>query len=193
MRRVALLLPLALALAPLLLASCAARQDGLKPRIVITEPSGGGAATSRRFTVRGYVLDETGVLSLSVQGTAVKLAGATKIEPFAFQTLVTGNSADYTLRAADTSGNVTTLTLPVRVDSVKPTLAVTSFVREGKRVRVSGRAADNIQVAQVLVDGTRLNITPGRSVEFYAETTGVWADIEVRDSAGNVVTRRVQN
>jgi hypothetical protein len=186
MRRAAFLLPLALT-------SCAVRHDGLKPRIVITEPSGGGAATSSRFTVRGYVLDETGVRSLSVQGTAVRLAGATKIEPFAFQTLVTGSSADYTLRATDTSGNVTTLTLPVRVDTAKPTLTITSFVREGKRIRISGRAADNIQVAQVLVDGTRLNITPGRSVDFYAETSGVWADVEVRDSAGNVVTRRAQN
>ncbi|MFC4453308.1 hypothetical protein [Deinococcus sonorensis] len=186
MRRVPLLL------LPALLAACAPRQDTFKPRIVITVPDGGGATSQTSFVVKGYVLDDKGVRSLKVQGVQVRLAGSEKIEPFSFKTLVSGTSADYRIEATDLSGNVTSLTLPVRVDRVAPAVTVTQLERDGKVIRVSGVAADNLRVAQVSVDGTRLNITPGARVEFYAETTGQFADIEVRDSAGNTVKRRAQ-
>ena len=182
-----------LAAPPLLLASCAARADTFKPRIVVTNPDGGGASTTRSFVVSGYVLDDQGVKSLQVQGVDVPLeAAGEKIQPFSFRTLIQGASASYSIRATDLSGNVSTLAFPVKVDTVKPTVRVTRVERDGQTLRVSGVATDDQRVAQVIVDGSRLNITPGARVEFYAETSGQYADILVRDAAGNAVRLRAQ-
>ncbi|WP_407539110.1 hypothetical protein Q0M94_13155 [Deinococcus radiomollis] len=176
-----------------LLASCAPRSDTFKPRIVVTAPDGGGASTTRSFVVSGYVLDDQGVKSLAVQGVNVPLeAAGEKIQPFSFRTLIQGASASYRIQATDTSGNVSTLELPVRVDTVKPSVKVTRVERDGQSIRVSGVATDDQRVAQVIVDGNRLNITPGTRVEFFAETSGQYADIQVRDAAGNSVKLRAQ-
>ncbi|WP_229775871.1 hypothetical protein [Deinococcus ruber] len=169
-----------------LLAGCSPRQDTFKPLIVITSPDGGSASAARSFLVKGYVVDDQGVRSLEVQKVAVKLdTPGEKIQPFSFRTLIQGQKADYVIKATDTSGNVAVLTLPVRVDTVKPSVKVTKLERDGQTLRVTGVATDDQKVAQVIVDGSRLNITPGTRVEFYAETTGQFAEIEVRDAAGN--------
>ncbi|WP_425148137.1 hypothetical protein [Deinococcus sp.] len=169
-----------------LLAACSPRQDTFKPLIVITSPDGGSASPTRSFLVKGYVLDDQGVRSLSVQDVAVRLdAPGEKIQPFSFRTLIQGQSGTYVIKASDTSGNLSTLTLPVRVDTVAPKAVVTRLERDGQNLRVTGVATDDQKVAQVIVDGNRLNIAPGTRVEFYAETTGSRADIEVRDAAGN--------
>ena len=160
---------------------------------MVTNPDGGGASTTRSFVVSGYVLDDTGVKSVEVQGVNVPLqAPGEKIQPFSFRTLIQGEKATYSIRATDTSGNVSTLNLPVRVDAVRPSVKVTRLEREGKTIRVSGVATDDQKVAQVSVDGSRLNITPGTRVEFYAETNGLYADIVVRDAAGNTAKLRAQ-
>ena len=186
-------LPLAALTTCVLLASCAARNDTFKPRIVVTNPDGGGASTTRSFVVSGYVLDDAGVKSVEVQGVNVPLqAPGEKIQPFSFRTLIQGEKATYSIRATDTSGNVSILNLPVRVDAVRPSVKVTRLEREGRTIRVSGVATDDQKVAQVSVDGSRLNITPGTSVEFYAETNGLYADIVVRDAAGNTAKLRAQ-
>lgn len=185
--------PLAALGACVLLASCAGRSDTFKPRIVVTNPDGGGASTTRSFVVSGYVFDDQGVRSVEVQGVNVPLqAVGEKIQPFSFRTLIQGDRAEYSIRASDTSGNVSVLNLPVRVDTVKPSVRVTRLEREGKTIRISGVATDDQKVAQVSVDGTRLNITPGTRVEFYAETSGAYAEIQVRDAAGNTVKLRAQ-
>ena len=80
----------------------------------------------------------------------------------------------------------------VNVDGAGPIISVSRFERERNIVRVTGVATDDNRVAQILVDGNRLNITPGRRVDFYAETTGIYADLEVRDAAGNVTKLRAQ-
>lgn len=190
MRRAALL-PLLLA-APAL-GACDRSADTFQPRIVITSPDGGGVSQSRNFVVKGYVIDDQGVSELTVSGRALPLtAGSRKIAYFQFQTQVTGNRGEYTLRARDAAGNESTLRLPVSVDGTNPVLKVTRFERERNVVRVTGVATDENRVAQVIVDGNRLNVTPGRRVDFYAETTGVYADIEVRDAAGNVTKLRAR-
>lgn len=190
MRRAAL--PLAL-LAALPLGACNRTADTFKPRIVITSPDGGGVSRASNFVVRGYALDDQGVTGLTVDGKPVSLqAGGLKIANFEFRSLVQGNRGEYTIRARDAAGNESTLRLPVSVDGTDPALSVTRFERERNVIRVAGVATDNNRVAQVLVDGNRLNIIPGARVEFYAETTGIYADVEVRDAAGNVTTRRVQ-
>ena len=62
---------------------------------------------------------------------------------------------------------------------VDDALAIALAVRAGANLvgvsTVAGNvpidfATDNTRVAQILIDGNRLNITPGQKVEFYAET-----------------------
>lgn len=189
MRRAALALVL---LAPLL-GGCARTADTFKPRIVVTSPDGGGAGQARGFMVKGYVLDDQGVTRVTVNGEAIPVqAGSRKIAYFEFRTQIEGARGQYTIGALDAAGNKSLLVLPVAVDAAPPTVNITRFERVGNLVRVTGVAADNSRVAQILVDGNRLNITPGSRVDFYAETTGIYADLQVIDGAGNVTKLRAQ-
>lgn len=189
MRRAApLLFPLAV-----LLGACNRTLDTFQPRIVITSPDGGGVSRAQDFVVKGYVLDDQGVKKLTVEGRPIPLQGGTaKLANFVFKTQIQGSRGEYTIRARDAAGNESVLRLPVSVDGTNPVIKVTRFERERNVIRVTGVATDDNRVAQVVVDGNRLNITPGPRVDFYAETTGVYADIEVRDAVGNVTKLRAR-
>lgn len=184
--------PALLLLVPLL-GGCARTVDTFKPRIVVTSPDGGGVSRARSFTVQGYVLDDQGVKQITVNGESVPIKpGSRKIANFAYQTQLGQARSEYTIEARDRAGNESRLVLPVAVDGTPPTVKVTRFERERNVIRVTGVATDNNRVTQVIVDGNRLNITPGTRVDFYAETTGVYADIQVIDGAGNVTKARAQ-
>ena len=185
--------PCALLLAAVL-SGCTRTTDNFAPRIFITSPASGGVSQIKNPMVKGYVLDDTGVTKITVNGKSIPIkAGTTKIANFEFQAQVQGAKADYALAAYDAAGHETKQALPISVDNVKPTLSVKSFTRFGRNgIRVTAVATDNIQVAQVTVDGNRLNITPGKRGEIYAETTGIYADIEVLDQAGNKTFVRAQ-
>lgn len=182
----------ALLLAPgLLLSGCARTTDTFKPRISIS--SAVGVSREKSVLVDGYALDDTGVTQITVDGKPIPiLPGSRKLARFQFKTLIEGTQGKYTIAARDAAGNESTLVLPISVDTVKPTIQVTRFEKSGNTIRVSGVAGDEGGVAQVLVDGNRLNITPGPRVEFFAETTGIWADIVVVDTAGNQATLRAR-
>ncbi|RJF73099.1 MULTISPECIES: hypothetical protein [Deinococcus] len=186
-------LPCALVLASVL-SGCARTADNFAPRIFVTSPASGGVSQIRNPMVKGYVLDDTGVTRITVNGKSIPLSSGTKkIANFQFQAQVPGAKADYALAASDAAGHETKVNLPISVDATKPTLSVKSFTRFGRNgIRVTAVATDNIQVAQVTVDGNRLNITPGKRVDIYAETTGIYADIEVLDQAGNKTFVRAQ-
>ncbi|CAM3375173.1 DUF5666 domain-containing protein [Deinococcus saxicola] len=177
----------------LLLSGCARTTDTFKPRISISSTTGSGISREKSILVDGYALDDTGVTQITVDGKAIPiLPGSRKLARFQFKTLIEGTQGRYTIKARDAAGNEATLVLPVSVDTVKPTIQVTRFEKSGNAIRVSGVAGDNSGVAQVLMDGNRLNITPGPRVEFFAETTGIWADITVIDTAGNQATLRAR-
>ena len=176
---------LALLLFPAL-GSCARTADTFKPRIVVTSPDGGGVTRARNITVKGYVLDDQGVAALTVDGKPLPLqAGSRKIAYFSFQTELSGSRRELKFSARDQAGNDAELALPIAVDNVPPAIKVTRFERERNVIRVTGVATDNTRVAEITVDGKRLNITPGRRADFYAETTGLYAEVQVRDGAGN--------
>lgn len=189
--------PLALLLlAPLLgalLGSCARKVDSFKPRIVVTSPDGGGVGRARALTIRGYALDDQGIERITVDGKAIPIQpGSRKIANFAFQTQVQGNKATYLIGALDAAGNKSVLEVPITVDGKAPALRATRVERSGNLIRVTGVATDDNGVTEVLVDGKRLNITSGTRVDFYAETTGVYADLEAVDGAGNRTRLRAQ-
>ncbi|MDV6373956.1 hypothetical protein [Deinococcus arenicola] len=187
----ALLPTLGLTVGLLLLNGCARTTDTFKPRISIT--STGGVSKDNSVLVDGYALDDTGVTQITVDGKAIPiLPGSRKLAHFQFNAKIQGTQGKSTVAARDAAGNESTLAVPITVDAVKPTIQVTQFEKSGTAIRVSGVAGDNTGVAQVLVDGNRLNITPGPRVEFFAETTGIWADITVIDVAGNQTTQRAR-
>ncbi|AWN23955.1 hypothetical protein DKM44_12550 [Deinococcus irradiatisoli] len=182
----------ALLILPALLCGCSREYDQFKPHIIITSPEGGAVSANKSFTLKGYVLDDRSVALLRVQGEKVPIKAGSKIAPFTYQTSVKGNATTYSLVALDSAGNKTTLNLPLTVDTTPPTIRVTKFERDGNTIRVSGVVTDNTSVAQVSVDGSTLNIIPGLSSEFYAETSGVYADIQAKDGAGNVAKVRAR-
>lgn len=195
MRRMSRLPALAVTLPALvLLGSCNRTADTFKPRLTISSDTGGsGVSREKTLTVDGYALDDTGVVAITVDGKAVPMQpGSRKLARFRFTADLHGGKRQYTVVARDAAGNADTLVLPITVDSAPPSVTMGRFERSGNTVRVSGVAADNNEVREVTVDGNRLNITPGRRVEFYAETTGIYADIQVTDAAGNVTSKRAQ-
>ncbi|MDB5044324.1 MAG: hypothetical protein JWQ08_374 [Deinococcus sp.] len=180
---IAAALPVALGMS---LGSCARTVDTFKPRIVISSPDGGGVSRERSFTVQGYALDDVGVTRLTVDGQAIPIpVGSRKIANFQFKTLVQGSKGKYTIKATDAAGNESTLVLPISVDAVNPVIKVTQVEKAGNVVRVSGVATDNTRVVQVIDVGNRLKIKPGTSVQFNAEPTGIYADVQAIDAAGN--------
>lgn len=182
----ALLLTLAAALS-----GCSRTTDTFTPHISVT--SDGSASREQSFLIQGYVLDDVGVTQIAVDGKPIPIQpGSDKLARFQFRTMLSTPTGRYTITARDAAGNEGKLVLPVSVDPVRPVIRITRFERSGNIVRVAGTATDNNRVAQILVDGNRLNITPGNSVDFYAETTGIWADIAVTDAAGNTVTLRAR-
>lgn len=185
--------PLPLCFALLLISGCARNNDTFAPRIVMSGAEGGVVSQPAQAQVRGYVLDDVGVSRVSVDGKPVEIKpGASKIANFSFQPQGQAAKKEYLVEAADAAGHVTKLSVTVVVDAAPPTLRVLTYARSGNRIRVSGVATDNARVAQILIDGNRLNISPGPRVEFYAETTGIYADLEAIDAAGNRVKLRAQ-
>lgn len=175
-----------------LLSGCARTSYNFTPRIVVSGSDGGTVAQSAQAAVRGYVVDDVGVVQITVDGKPVPIEGSNKIANFKFQPAAKSGKAQYTVAARDAAGHVSKQTVTVLVDATAPQIQIGSYSRVGNLIRVSGIASDNNRVSQILIDGNRLNISPGQKVEFYAETTGVYADLTVIDVAGNKVTKRAQ-
>lgn len=178
-----------------LLSACFRNEDRFTPRIIITNSASGGVTATRTFVVKGYALDDQAVTGLSADGQALPVGdGTRKIVNFEFTTKLdeNKNTGSYTVRASDAAGHVGVLDMPVVLDTKKPTIKIKQFKKLGKFIRLSGIATDNHSVAQIFIDGNRINISPDESVEFYAETTGVYADLTVLDSVGNKATMRLR-
>lgn len=175
------------------LVSCSRTVDNFAPRISITSPEG-GASKTKVAVIAGYAMDDTGITKLTLNDKPLQRTGGTdKIAYFKINTDLTAGKGQYIIKAYDREGHVGTSTLNLKVDSQKPTLSIKSFERgRGGVLRVTGVATDNVQVAAVLIDGKPATISPQKRVNFQGQTTGLYADIEVRDSAGNKATLRLQ-
>ncbi|WP_288431989.1 hypothetical protein [uncultured Deinococcus sp.] len=185
-------LPL-LTLLSLGLGGCSRPTDTFTPRVVIGGPAGGAVSQDRTPTVRGYAMDDVGVTKITVDGKAIPIqAGSRKIAAFSFQPALQGNRAQYTVRAYDAAGHVGELSGSVRVDVQRPQIQVTGLERSGRQIRVSGVASDDGGVTAISVDGQSLGIQPGTRVAFSGQTSGLYADITVRDAAGNTATLRTR-
>lgn len=191
MRRLALLSAL---LAPLLLSGCLSRGDAIAPIVTVTDPPSGAVRSVVNSTVRGYAMDDEGIVSLRV-GNAELLSDpgyrgerGKKLIEFGFRINPTSSGAfRSTIVAEDASGRSTVVNYELQIDTTPPTLELREVARlDGGRVRVSGTARDNDQVKAITVAGQAVPFVPAPEKEFSLEVTpGENPVILVEDRAGN--------
>ena len=176
------------------LAACARDTDSFSPQIVITSPTSGAVTPSANLEVKGYVIDDTGVRKLVLNGSQ-DLMAKPPLNAFVGRKLIKfsiplrdieAGSNIFELRALDMNGREGKRELELRVDTQKPKVEIDSLSGQESTVTVSGRAFDNIKVLRVSVNGAPLNVSPSSSVTFYASVPRTrYVRIVVEDSVGN--------
>jgi hypothetical protein len=176
------------------LASCARDTDSFSPQIVITSPSSGAVTPSPNLEIKGYVIDDSGVQKLVLNG-AQDLMAKPPLNAFVGRKMVKfsiplrdidAGSSTFELRALDINGREGKRELELRVDNQKPKVEIDTLSGQENTVTISGRATDNIKVLRVSVNGAALNVSPASSVTFYASVPRTrYVKILVEDSVGN--------
>ena len=178
----------------LILAACARDTDSFSPQIVITSPSSGAVTPSPNLEVKGYVIDDSGVQKLVLNGSQ-DLMAKPPLNAFVGRKMVKfsiplrdieAGSNTFELRALDVNGREGKRELELRVDTQKPKVEIDTLSGQEGTVTISGRAFDNIKVLRVSVNGAPLNVSPSSSVTFYASVPRTrYVRIVVEDSVGN--------
>ena len=113
----------------LLLGGCLSRSDSLAPIVSISEPRNGAVQSAENLRVRGYAMDDEGVVAIRVNGSdlldSAFLAGerGKQLIPFefTFQNLREGESTSV-IEVVDSSGRTSVLTFTLQIDVTPPTL-----------------------------------------------------------------------
>lgn len=186
----------------LLLTGCFARQDALEPIITIYSPPNGAVqAGGEGLQVLGYVMDDEGVASVTVNGSEMLREGAfgadkdKKLVEFGFTpTQPTEGAFAATILARDVSGREKRLNYELLIDRTPPSVEVTGASGiGGGRIRVTGVARDNHAVGTITIGGEAVQFIPSPEQEFSVDiAASEGLAIEVRDQAGNTVTQAVQ-
>jgi hypothetical protein len=176
------------------LAACARDTDSFSPQIVITSPASGAVTPSPNLEVKGYVIDDTGVRKLVLNGSQ-DLMAKPPLNAFVGRKLIKfsiplrdieAGSSIFELRALDMNGREGKRELELRVDTQKPKVEIDTLSGQESTVTISGRATDNIKVLRVSVNGAALNVSPSSSVTFYASVPRTrYVRVMVEDSVGN--------
>lgn len=137
--------------------------DTVPPEIAITSPTAGQMVSNAAFTVTGTVSDNrSGVSGVTVNGEAATVSGGTWSMAL---TLAEGVNA-ITAIGADAAGNTATATGSVLLDTMPPTLTVTSpagdLITNKPALTVSGTASDSGSgLASVAVNGVEAPVNGG--------------------------------
>ncbi len=187
-------LVLLLSLASLLLGGCLSRGDSVAPIITIYDPPSGAVRSVVNSTVRGYALDDQGIVSLRV-GNAELLADpgyqgerGKKLIEFGFRINPQASGAfSSILVAEDAGGRSTVVNYQLQIDTTPPTLELREVVSlPDGRLRVAGVARDNDQVRSITVAGQSVPFVASSEKEFSLDVTpGEAPIIVVEDRAGN--------
>jgi hypothetical protein len=177
-----------------LLAACARDTDSFSPQIVITSPSSGAVTPSPNLEVKGYVIDDTGVQKLVLNGSQ-DLMAKPPLNAFVGRKLIKfsiplrdieAGSNTFELRALDVNGREGKRELELRVDTQKPKVEIDTLSGQESTVTISGRATDNIKVSRITVNGIVLNYPPASSLPFYTTVARTrYVRVVVEDSVGN--------
>ena len=127
--------------------------DTANPTLSITSPADGSNLVSPSVTVFGTASDDIGVAKVELSMDAANWVLATGTTSWSGTvTLVEGPNTIYA-RATDTSGNTATASIAVTVDTVSPTISITSpadgSAFASPSVTVSGTSSDDVGVAKV--------------------------------------------
>ena len=188
------------------LAGCLTRGDSLAPIITITNPTSGAVRTAENLTVTGYVLDDDGVAAIRVRvpggGEQDLLADPVyasergkRLVQFQFRLggAITDGRWQAHITAEDVSGRLSTLDYELEIDTTPPTLELNELeALPGNRLRVSGVARDNLQLASVTINDISLPV--GQVSERYFTLDVPEADtvtVVARDEAGNTTRRQL--
>jgi hypothetical protein len=176
------------------LASCARDTDSFSPQIVITSPSSGAITPKPNLEIKGYVIDDSGVQKLVLNGQQ-DLMTKPPLNAFVGRKMVKFSiplrdievgSNTFELRALDINGREGKRELELRVDTKKPTVEIDTLTGQENTVTIAGRASDNIKVLKVTVNGVELNVSPAPSTPFYGVLPRTrYVRLVVEDSVGN--------
>jgi hypothetical protein len=176
------------------LAACARDTDSFSPQIVITSPSSGAVTPSANLEIKGYVVDDSGVQKLVLNG-AQDLMTKPPLNAYVGRKMIRfsiplrdidAGSSTFELRALDINGREGKRELELRVDTQKPTLIIDALSGQENTVTIAGRASDNIKVLRVSVNNSELNISPASSVPIYASVPRTrFVRIVIEDGVGN--------
>jgi hypothetical protein len=185
----------------LLLGGCLSRGDALAPIVSISEPRNGAVQSAENLRVRGYAMDDEGVVAIRVNGSDLLdsdfLAGERGKQlinfEFTFQNLREGESTSI-IEVVDSSGRTSVLTFTLQIDVTPPTLELTSVTPIGDgRLRVQGVARDDTGVLIIRINELPLTFTPSLEHTFEIDVEAIeGGSVVVEDSAGNRTVRALQ-
>lgn len=183
------------------LGGCLSRGDSLAPIVSISEPRNGAVQTAENLRVKGFAMDDEGIVAIRVNGSDLLdnaiLAGERGKRlinfEFTFQNLREGQSTSI-IEAVDSSGRTSVLTFTLQIDVTPPTLELTSVTPLGDgRLRIQGVARDDIGLSSIRINDIPLNFTPTREQRFEIDVQAVeGGTVVVEDSAGNRAVAALQ-
>ncbi|RDI95036.1 hypothetical protein DV704_09245 [Meiothermus sp. QL-1] len=154
----------------LLLVACSRPVDAQPPLIGITQPRGGVIA-QRAFVVQGYVLDDSGVKSVRVEGKEVlpEASRGQKLVHFSFRVQAPqSGQVELKVEATDMSGQTRTVRMPLVLDARPPQIileraewvvtvlqpARTRTLPDGTIEEIPARTASVLQISGRVLDDT---------------------------------------
>ena len=184
-----------------LLPGCFAPRDSLAPIITIYEPANGAVQANNQTTVKGYAMDDDGIVSLLVNDTEMleqdfySSEKNKRLIQFAFRPTQQGEgNFSATIIARDASGRETTLPYRLLIDQTPPTIELSGAQDIGNgRIRVTGVARDDGAVKSISIGGEAVQFIPSEEQTFSVDVVASEGlSVEVSDQAGNVVSQAVQ-
>lgn len=177
------------------LSACLSRRDALVPIVTIYDPPNGATQSLGKPTVRGYAMDDNGIVSIRVNNTDLLEAPVyadekgKKLIQFFFEISQQSGEFAADITVEDRAGNVQTLPYKLVIDVEDPTVEASAERLSSSRLRVTGIARDNDAVKSVTVEGVAQAFIAAPEQAFNVDvTTSGEATIVVEDRAGNQVT-----
>lgn len=182
----------------LILTSCLKRSDSLAPIISITSPRSGTVRTADNLIVRGYAIDDEGIVAIRVDGVdlldnpVLQSQKGKKLVEFGFRSpQIDEGQWTKVIAAEDSDGRVSSLSYTLEIDTTPPVLELDPLESLSEnRYRVKGIARDNQELKSIQINDVSLAFpaTAERVFSLPIERAEV-VTVIVEDSAGNKTTQ----
>ena len=161
------------------------------------DPASGAVRRADNLIVKGYAMDDEGIVSIRVNSTdLLKDSNYTgekgkKLIQFSFIPQNQNNQFVSTVIIEDSSGRITQHNYELQIDTVPPSVELLEVSNlEGSRLRVRGVARDNDLLKSITVAGQSLPFVPVAERDFTMDVDiGDTMTVEVEDRAGNLTSQ----